>query len=72
MSPKIEKIKPILKNMNLEELEELKNLLIENYFKKFEKIDIKTIKNELKKAKHNDNLIEDIINGLKKASIYEN
>jgi len=72
MSPKIEKIKPILKNMNLNELEELKNLLIANYFQKFEKRDLKFIENELKNANHNKTLINDIINGLKKASIYEN
>ena len=72
MSPKIEKIKPILKNMNLNELEELKNLLIANYFQKFEKRDLKFIENELKNANHNEILINEIINGLKKASIYEN
>jgi len=72
MSPKIEKIKPILKDMNLNELEELKNLLIENYFQKFEKRDLKFIENELKNANHNEILINEIINGLKKASIYEN
>jgi len=72
MSPKIEKIKPILKEMNLNELEELKNLLIENYFQKFEKRDLRFIENELKNANHNETLINEIINGLKKASVYEN
>ena len=72
MSPKVEQIKPFLKNMNLNELEELKDLLVENYFQEFEKRDLKEIEKELKNANHNDNLINDIIEGLKTSSIYEN
>ena len=72
MSPKVEKIKPFIKELSLEELEELKEFLINNYFKEFEKKELKEIKKELKKANHNEELIKDIIDGLKKASIYEN
>jgi len=63
MSPKIEKIKPIIKEMDINELEEL--FLISNYFQEFEK-------KELKNIEHNKELVNDIIEGLKKASIYEN
>ena len=72
MSPKVEKIKPFIKELSLEELEELKEFLINNYFKEFEKKELEEIEKELKKANHNEELIRDIINGLKKASIYEN
>ena len=71
MSPKIEKIKPIIKEMDMKELEELKELLISNYFQEFEKKELKHIEEELKNY-HNEELVNDIIEGLKKASIYEN
>ena len=63
MSPKIKKIKPIIKEMDINELEEL--FLISNSFQEFEK-------KELKNIEHNKELVNDIIEGLKKASIYEN
>ncbi len=72
MSPKIEKLKPLLNQLNLNELEELKELLINNYFQEFEKKEINEIALDLKQNGHNDKLINDIINGLKKASVYEN
>jgi len=72
MSPKIEKLKPLLNQLNLNELEELKELLINNYFQEFEKKEINEIALDLKQSGHNDKLINDIINGLKKASVYEN
>jgi hypothetical protein len=71
MSPKIEKIKPLISNLSLNELDELKDILTEFYFQNFEKQNIDNIKNQLSQHYDND-FVNEITQGLLKSSIYEN
>ncbi len=72
MSPKIEQLKPFFDTLSLNELEELKILLSKNYFQTFEKKKINEISSDLQKNGYSNEFINDVINGLKKASVYEN
>jgi hypothetical protein len=71
MSPKIEKIKPLISNLSLNELDELKDILTGFYFQNFEKQNIDNIKNQLLQHYDND-FVNEITQGLLKSSIYEN
>jgi phosphopantothenate synthetase len=58
--------------MNLNEVEEIKNKLIERevYFKKFKKDDIKNIVHDFSKENYSKDFLKDLEDGLKKSSIY--
>jgi len=62
----------LISQMNLNEIEEVKNKLVEKelYFKKFQKDNIKNIMNDFQKENYSDDFLSDLENGLKKSSIY--
>ncbi len=65
-------IASLISQMNLDEIEELKNKIIERelYFKKFQKDDISSIIEDFKKENYSMDFLADLENGLKKSSIY--
>jgi len=62
----------LISQMNLNEIEKVKNKLIEKeiYFKKFQKDNIKNIVNDFRKENYSNEFLNDLENGLKKSSIY--
>ena len=65
-------IASLISQMNLDEIEELKNKIIERelYFKKFQKDDISSIIEDFKRENYSMDFLADLENGLKKSSIY--
>jgi len=65
-------IMTIISQMTLNELEEIKNKIIERelYFKKFKKDKIENIMNDFYNEGYSDNFLKDLENGLKKSSVY--
>ena len=70
----ISNIMKLISQMSLNEIEEVKNKLIEQelYFKKFKKDSIENIINDFKKENYSNDFLNDLENGLKKSSIYKN
>lgn len=62
----------LISQMSLNELEEVKDKIIEKelYFKKFEKDKIENIMTDFKKENYSNDFLKDLENGLKKSSIY--
>jgi len=62
----------LISQMDLNEIEEVKNKLIERelYFKKFQKDSIENIMNDFKKENYSDDFLKDLENGLRKSSVY--
>ena len=63
----------LISQMSLNELEKVKNSLIERelYFKKFQKDDLENIIDDFKKEKYSNDFLTDLEEGLKKSSIYK-
>ena len=63
----------LISQMSLDELEKVKNSLIEReiYFKKFQKEDIGNIVNDFKEEGYSDEFLADLEEGLKKSSVYK-
>jgi Cdc6-like AAA superfamily ATPase len=61
-----------VKEMELDDLEELKTALIEReiYFKKFKKDKIENIIQDFKSEGYSEGFLKDLENGLKKSSVY--
>ena len=70
---KTQDIISLISQMSLNELEKVKNSLIEReiYFKKFKKDEIENIINDFKKEDYSDEFLKDLEEGLKKSSIYK-
>ena len=62
-----------ISKMDLDEVEKLKNSLIERelYFKPFIKDDIENIIDDFKKEGYSSDFLKDLEEGLKKSSVYE-
>lgn len=62
----------LISQMNLKELEEVKNLIVEKelYFKKYQKDDIDNVVDDFKKNDYSEEFLKDLENGLKKSSIH--
>lgn len=62
----------LISQLSLNELEKVKNSLIERelYFKKFQKDDISNIMHDFKKEDYSADFLIDLENGLKKSSAY--
>ncbi len=62
----------LISQMSLNELEEVKNKIVEKelYFKEFQKDKIENIMNDFKKEDYSTNFLQDLENGLKKSSFY--
>ena len=62
----------LISQMNLNEIEEVKNKIIEKelYFKKFKNDNIEDIMNDFKKENYSNDFLKDLENGLKKSSVY--
>ena len=62
----------LISQMSLNEIEEVKNKIVEKelYFKKFKKDKIENIMNDFQKENYTDRFLEELENGLKKSSIY--
>ena len=62
----------LISKMSLKEIEEVKKIIVEKelYFKKFKQDDIKNIIDDFKQEDYSDDFINDLENGLKKSSIY--
>ena len=65
-------IASLISQMNLDEIEELKNKIIERelYFKKFQKNDISSIIDDFAKENYSNDFLRDLEEGLKKSSVY--
>ena len=65
-------IASLISQMNLDEIEELKNKIIEGelYFKKFQKDDISSIIDDFAKENYSNDFLRDLEEGLKKSSVY--
>jgi Cdc6-like AAA superfamily ATPase len=63
----------LISQMSLDDLEKVKNSLIERelYFKKFKKDSVENIINDFKKESYTDGFLSDLEEGLKKSSIYK-
>ena len=61
-----------IKEMELDDLEELKTALIEReiYFRKFKKDKIENIIQDFKSEGYSEGFLKDLENGLKKSSVY--
>ena len=70
---KTQDIISLISQMSLNELEKVKNSLIEReiYFKKFKKDKIENIINDFKKEDYSDEFLKDLEEGLKKSSAYK-
>lgn len=62
----------MISQMNLKELEEVKNLIVEKelYFKKYKTDDIGDVVDDFKKSGYSDGFLKDLESGLKKSSVY--
>jgi len=62
----------LISQMSLNELEKVKNSLIERelYFKKFQKDDLENIIDDFKKEEYSNDFLTDLEEGLKKSSVY--
>lgn len=62
----------MISQMNLKELEQVKNLIAEKelYFKKYQTDDIGDIVDDFKKSGYSDGFLKDLESGLKKSSVY--
>ena len=67
------KTKDIISQMSLNELEKVKNSLVERelYFKEFKKDDVKNIVDDFNKEDYSNDFLTDLEEGLKKSSIYK-
>jgi threonyl-tRNA synthetase len=65
-------ITSLISQMNLDEIEELKNKIIERelYFKKFQKDEISSILDDFAKENYSNDFLKDLEEGLKKSSVY--
>ena len=65
-------IASLISQMNLDEIEELKNKIIERelYSKKFQKDDISSIIDDFAKENYSNDFLRDLEEGLKKSSVY--
>ncbi|HHD72558.1 MAG TPA: hypothetical protein ENL02_01370 [Epsilonproteobacteria bacterium] len=63
----------LISQMSLNELEKVKNSLVERelYFKKFQKDDIENIINDFKREEYSNDFLTDLEEGLKKSSVYK-
>lgn len=63
----------LISQMSLNELEKVKNSLIERelYFKKFKKDNVENIISDFKKEDYSNDFLTDLEEGLKKSSIYK-
>ena len=63
----------LISQMSLDELEKVKNSLIEReiYFKKFQKNDIDNILHDFKNEGYSDEFLAALEGGLKKSSVYQ-
>ena len=70
----VDKLLNLISNLNINELEEVKNKIVERelYFKKFKKDKIENIIDDFKKEGYSKDFLADLENGLKKSSIYAN
>ena len=70
----VDKLLNLISNLNINELEEVKNKIVERelYFKKFKKDKIENIINDFKKKKYSKDFLADLEDGLKKSSVYAN
>ncbi len=62
----------LISQMSLNEIEEVKNKIIERelYFKKFKKDKIENIIEDFENAGYSDDFLKDLENGLKMSSVY--
>ena len=62
----------LISQMSLNEIEEVKNKIIEKelYFKTFKKDKIENVMNDFQKEDYSDDFLKDLEDGLKKSSIY--
>jgi len=62
----------LISQMSLNEIEEVKNKIIEKelYFKKFKKDKIENVMSDFQKEGYSDDFLKDLENGLKKSSVY--
>ena len=62
----------LISQMSLNEIEEVKNKIIEKelYFKPFKKDKIENVIDDFKKEDYSNDFLNDLENGLKKSSIY--
>ncbi|SFV55910.1 hypothetical protein MNB_SV-9-175 [hydrothermal vent metagenome] len=62
----------LISQMSLNEIEEVKNKIIEKelYFKTFNKDKIEDIMSDFKKEDYSEDFLKDLENGLQKSSIY--
>ena len=67
-----EKLLNLISNLNINELEEVKNKIVERelYFQKFKKDNIENIVEDFKKEGYSNDFLSDLENGLKKSSVY--
>ena len=63
----------LISQMSLNELEKVKNSLIQRelYFKKFQKDDIENVIEDFKKEDYSEDFLTDLEEGLKKSSLYK-
>ncbi len=68
----LQNIISLISQMSLNEIEEVKNKIIEKelYFKKFKKDKIENIMSDFQKQDYSDDFLKDLESGLKKSSIY--
>ena len=62
----------LISQMSLKEIEEVKKIIVEKelYFKPFKQDDINNIIDDFKQENYSDDFINDLENGLKKSSVY--
>jgi len=62
----------LISQMSLNEIEEVKNKIIEKelYFKIFKKDKLEDVMNDFQKEDYSDDFLKELENGLKKSSIY--
>jgi threonyl-tRNA synthetase len=62
----------LISQMSLNEIEQVKNKIVEKelYFKTFKKDKLENIMNDFQKEDYSDNFLNDLENGLKKSSVY--
>ena len=65
------KILSLISQMDLNEIEEVKNKIIEReiYFRKFKKDDIDNIIDDFKQERYSSDFLKDLEDGLKKSSV---
>ena len=63
----------LISQMSLNEIEKVKNSLIERelYFKEFKKDSVENVMNDFKKEDYSSDFLTDLEEGLKKSSIYK-